>query len=136
MSKNIISEIEHTADNALHIRAEDLAGLLRNAAFGMLGIMGLPQDKVGEDKRTIEVRGIDREDLLIAWLEELLYLIEQHNIGIGKMDIQVVEDTIAVAVIDEVPSMIPSKEIKAVTYHGIEILESEGGLEVTIVFDV
>ena len=136
MSKNTIKEIEHTADNALHIQAEDLAGLLRNAASGMLGIMGLSHDKVGVDKRKIEVKGIDREDLLVAWLEELLYLIEQHSIGIGKMDIQVVEDTIAVALIEEIPGMVPSKEIKALTYHGLEILESEGGLEVTIVFDV
>lgn len=136
MSKNTINEIEHTADNALHIQAEDMPGLLRNAASGMLGIMGLSQDGVGVNKRRIEVKGIDREDLLVAWLEEILYLIEQHNIRIGRMEIQVAGDTNAIAVIEEIPGMVPSKEIKAVTYHGLEILESEAGLEVTIVFDV
>ena len=84
----------------------------------------------------IEVDGIDREDLLVAWLEELLYVVERHEVGIEKMELEVTNDSHLVANIKEIPAMIPEKEIKAVTYHGLEILETEEGFEATIVFDV
>ncbi|OGO17909.1 MAG: hypothetical protein A2Z14_02950 [Chloroflexi bacterium RBG_16_48_8] len=136
MSTSSIHEIEHTADSALHIWAEDLAGLFCGAASGMLTLMGMATNKVGEGKRKIEVESIDREGLLVAWLEELLYLMEKHGVGFGKIDIEDIDDRSLVAVAEEIPGMVPSKEIKAVTYHALEITECERGLEVTIVFDV
>jgi len=136
MQENGFEEIEHTADWAMHVRAGDFEGLIRNAATGMLELMGLSSNKPGIRERVIEVDGIDREDLLVAWLEELLYLVERFEVGFGAMELEVTNDLHLVANIKEIPSMIPEKEIKAVTYHGLEILETESGLEATIVFDV
>jgi SHS2 domain-containing protein len=136
MSTSHFNEIEHTADVSLHIQSEDLAGLFREAACAMLSLMGMSTDKQGESLRTIEVEGMDREDLLVAWLQELLYLMERYEIGLGRMDIVEISDNHLTAVAEQIPGMIPSKEIKAVTYHGLEIKETERGLEVTIVFDV
>ena len=48
----------------------------------------------------------------------------------------VANDFHLVGKLKEIPSMIPEKEIKAVTYHGLAIHETENGLEATIVFDV
>jgi SHS2 domain-containing protein len=136
MSTSHYNEIEHTADVSLHIEAENLADLFQGAASAMLTLMGMYSDESGERKRRIEVEGIDREDLLVAWLEELLYLMEKHRIGFGKIDIEAINDTHLTAMVGEIPGMLPSKEIKAVTYHGLEIIQTEGGLEVTLVFDV
>jgi SHS2 domain-containing protein len=136
MSTSHFDEIEHTADVSLHIQSEDLAGLFRSAASAMLSLMGMSTDKEGEKTRTIEVEGIDQEDLLVAWLQELLYLMERHGVGFGKMDIVAVSETHLAAITEEIPGMVPSKEIKAVTYHDLEIKETERGLEVTVVFDV
>ncbi len=136
MNTSSSSEIEHTADVSLYIQAEDFPGLLQAAADAMLRLIGMSTDTEGESRRTIEVEGIDREDLLVAWLEELLYLTEMHEVGFGKIDITFISDTKLSAIAEEIPGMIPSKEIKAVTYHGLEIIETGRGLEVTIVFDV
>ncbi len=136
MNTSKFNEIEHTADNALFIKAENMAELLKYAALGMLSLMGLPSDRDGITRRRIELEALDREDLLVAWLEELLFLMEKHEIGFGDMDIDVHQDKRMVAMIEEIPDMIPLKEIKAVTYHGLEIIETEKGLEVTLVFDV
>jgi SHS2 domain-containing protein len=136
MSTSHFNEIEHTADVSLQIQSEDLAGLLHGAASAMLSLMGMSTDKKGESTRTIEVEGIDREDLLVAWLQELLYLMERYEVGFGKMDIVEISDTHLTAITEEIPGMVPSREIKAVTYHGLEIKETERGFEVTIVFDV
>ena len=136
MSTSHFNEIEHTADVSLHIQSEDLAGLFHGAASAMLSLMDMSADREGESTRTIEVEGIDREDLLVAWLQELLYLMERYEAGFSKVDIVEINDTHLTAIVEEIPGMVPSKEIKAVTYHGLEIKESERGLEVTIVFDV
>ena len=136
MGENHFEEIEHTADWALHIRAKDFEGLLRNAALGMLELMGIAGDEVGVRERKIEVEGIDRETLLVSWLEEVLYVVERYGVGIGSIELYVSKDTHLVATINEIPSIIPKKEIKAVTYHGLNISETEHGLEATIVFDV
>jgi SHS2 domain-containing protein len=136
MEENHFEEIEHTADWALHIRAKDFEGLLRNAAQGMLELMGIACDEDGVRERKMEVHGIDRETLLVSWLEEVLYVVERYGVGIGSIELHVSKDTHLVATINEIPSIIPKKEIKAVTYHGLNIRETEHGLEVTIVFDV
>jgi SHS2 domain-containing protein len=136
MNTSSFNEIEHTADISIHIQAEDFGGLLLGTAFAMFELMGMSTERNGEPKRTIEVDGIDREDLLVAWLEELLYLIERHEVGFGKIDIVACSDTHLVASVEELPGMLPAKEIKAVTYHGLDIKETRMGLEVTIVFDV
>jgi len=136
MGENGFEEIDHTADWAINIRGKDFEGLLRNAATGMFELMGLSSNKVGIHERKIEVDGIDREDLLVIWLEELLYLVDRYEIGIGAMELEVSNDSHLEAKFIEIPSIIPEKEIKAVTYHGLEILETENGLEATIVFDV
>jgi SHS2 domain-containing protein len=136
MSTSKYTEIEHTADNALHIQAENMGELLKHAALGMFNLLGLPSDGEGVSKRRIELKGLDREDLLVVWLEELLYLIEMHEVGFGDVDIEVQQDKNLVAMIDEIPGMVPRKEIKAVTYHGLEIIETKRGLEVTVTFDV
>jgi SHS2 domain-containing protein len=136
MSTSSFNEIEHTADISLRVQAEDLIGLFHSAASAMFSLMGFSTDGESESVRTIEVEGIDREDLLVAWLQELLYLVETYEVGFGKIDITEISDTYLSAIVEEIPGVVPSKEIKAVTYHGLEIKETERGFEVVIVFDV
>jgi SHS2 domain-containing protein len=102
----------------------------------MLGLMGLASEGEGAQIRELSVTGIDREDLLVGWLTELLYLVDKYEIGISKIELTVTGDTKVAAIIHEIPSQMPQREIKAVTYHGLEVLELENGLEATIVFDV
>jgi SHS2 domain-containing protein len=136
MSTSSFNEVEHTADVSLHIQAADFAELLSVAAYAMFTLMGMHTEKTSEHKRKIEVHGIDREDLLVTWLEELLFLMGTQKIGFGKIEIEALSSTSLTAYVKEFQGRVPSKEIKAVTYHGLEIKDIEGGVEVTIVFDV
>jgi SHS2 domain-containing protein len=136
MKDTAFNEIEHTADWALKIEARDMAELLYNAALGMIALMGLDTaDSVGS-KRRIEIKAIDREDLLVSWLQELLYLMESRGVSFGGMEIQVKDGTNLAALVEEIPCKSPLKEIKAVTYHNLAIKETEKGLEAVVVFDV
>jgi len=67
-------EIEHTADRAFRVTGLDLAQLLENAANAMETMEG-PRSGGGPSvTRHIEVDAVDRESLLVNWLNEILFL--------------------------------------------------------------
>ena len=67
-------EIEHTADRAVRVQGRNFAELLENAARAMSSLDPLRPSGEPSAVRTIEVEGIDREALLVNWLNEILYL--------------------------------------------------------------
>lgn len=128
-------EIEHTADWQLHVWAEDLPGLLGQAALGMTE---LAQIKLSDNQRVIEefeLEIFDRESLLVDFLSELLYYAEEQNLAFDGYQLKI-QDNKLQACISGAPIDSQSKEIKAVTYHCLEVRETNRGLDVQIVFDV
>jgi SHS2 domain-containing protein len=67
-------EIEHTADRAFRVQGRNFAELLENAARAMSSLDRLGPSGTPSVVRTIEAEGIDRETLLVNWLNEILYL--------------------------------------------------------------
>jgi len=131
--------VEHTADLAVRAFAPDLAGLIEQAALGMIDLM---LADVPPPAREIEVvgEGASAEELLVDCLREVLLLIDLEGlvpVGIEVLDIDEGRARCRVGVLP-VPAAraLLEQDIKAVTYHGIEVRESAEGLEVTVVFDV
>ena len=129
-------EIEHTADWAYRVRGKNLAQLLIQAARGLYSLVGMQLAPGTQTTRSIQLRGIDRESLLVAWLNELLYFHESEGLGFEQIEIQELDETNLKARITGSPTQQWLKEIKAVTYHNLSIRETESGLEVTLVLDV
>jgi SHS2 domain-containing protein len=128
-------ELEHTADWALRVWALDLAGLLEQAARGMLELCGVSISKNEPVVRRLEITGLDRESLLVSFLGELLHILSEEKIAFDKFDLRVGDTKISAelkgGLVDD-----QREEIKAVTYHNLSIHETEHGLETEIVFDV
>ena len=136
MEEQEFEEIEHTADWALRIQGENLEGLFYNAAVGMLQLAGIEPRAGPTRKRRIELQASDSESLLVAWLEELLFVIEMEEVTFSKFDLTVEDNNHLTAMVQESPIGNIKKHIKAVTYHNLKITQVEDGLEVTVVFDV
>ena len=133
---NSFEEIEHTADWAYRVRGENLAQLFIQAALGLYSLVGMelaPEERI---TRSLQLEGIDRESLLVAWLNELLYLHESEGLGFERLEIQHLDETNIQAKVTGTPTQQWLKDIKAVTYHNLAIRETESGLEVTLVLDV
>ena len=130
-------EIEHTADWALRIRGRNLSELLINAARGMSSLLvsELADISVTQEER-VEVEAYDAESLLVNWLSELAYWAEAEGIVFCEFNLQQVTPTHLQAVVRGGHVADLQKHIKAVTYHDLEIVETDDGLEVTVVFDV
>lgn len=128
-------ELEHTADWALKVWAPDLESLLVTAAKGMYEIsevVTLGKDGVEEQFSLVSQ---DDESLLVDFLSELLYYAEKDNIAFLEFNLTLDQSSLEAKLVGR-PIKFRKKEIKAVTYHNLEISRQNDKLEVTIVFDV
>jgi SHS2 domain-containing protein len=128
-------EHEHTADWELQVWAKNLPGLLEQAARGMYALSGARLQASPRIQRRLELSSQDAEGLLVAFLQELLYLGEMDGLGFDHFELQVEQGQLR-ARISGASLAWRDKEIKAATYHNLKIRQTEAGLEVNIVFDV
>lgn len=129
-------EIEHTADWSFRVRGRDLSQLFSNAAYA-LSSMAHDRGR-GETTitREVQVEGVDRETLLVNWLNELLHLEHTRSESYAEFDILEIGDNHLYARIRGGPESKPPTQIKAVTFHNLEVKETAKGWEATLVVDV
>lgn len=128
-------ELEHTADWQMVVWAPDFVRLLEEAARGMNDLSGTRLETGGHESRSLEISAHEPEVLLVMFLEELLYLGEMERLGFEKFELKL-DNGILSAQLGGSHIISQEKEIKAVTYHNMNIKETKRGLEVNIVFDV
>ena len=131
---------DHTADIAVYAWADSVEGLFRAAAEGLYATIGeLQTEETGERER-IRVEASDPESLLHDFLDELLYRFEMRGQRLAdfrfrRLDRGVLEADVAVNRVDARASVL-DREVKAVTYHDLNIVKSDGGYEVTLILDI
>jgi SHS2 domain-containing protein len=130
-------EIEHTADVALRVQGKDLKELLKNAALGMAHLI-CEEDFLSDDcgEQHVEISDEDAEGLLVEWLSELVFLVETKSFIFQRAEIQDLSETYFKAKVYGKIARELKVHIKAVTYHNLKIVETEYGLEATVVFDI
>ena len=131
--------IDHTADVAIAAYGADLKKAFSNAALGMFSIitdLDIVNEKVIRD---VEVTSEDMKDLLVSWLNELLFVCEVDKILFKRFDISELSDTRMLAkCYGEKINLKRHKikaEIKAATYHMLKI-EEGNGVRVQVLFDI
>ena len=129
-------EIEHTADWALHVWAPDLPTLFVQAAKGMNALAEVKLEGGERNEHTFSFDAPVIEGLLVMFLEEILFYGEMDALGFDEFDIAIGNGYHLEAKVLGAPIASLAKEIKAVTFHNMDITETESGYEVVIVFDV
>jgi SHS2 domain-containing protein len=129
--------VDHAADWAVRVTGSDLSQLFRQAALAMSSLLV-------DDLASIRINRVihfeseadDPETLLVDWLTELAYYAETEQVVFREFEINTATATRLTAIARGGRAQELQKHIKAVTYHNLEIISSEEGLEATIVFDV
>jgi SHS2 domain-containing protein len=129
-------EIDHTADWAYRVWGPNLEELFMQAALGLFALAGAELEAEPVVVRELQLRGVDSESLLVAWLNELLYLHESEGLGFNQFDIEHLDRHRLQVRVTGAPVRSWLKFIKAVTYHDLSIRETGAGLEATLVIDV
>jgi SHS2 domain-containing protein len=130
-------EIDHTADWALRVWGRDLDDLFHQAALGMYFLMEtrLSEPESEPVHHRLELEAGDPESLLVAFLSDLLYLDEVQGLAFDRFDFHPIPGGLAIE-LQGARIVGQTRLIKAVTFHGLEIVSSEMGLEAKVVFDV
>ncbi len=131
-------ELSHTADLEIRVWGQDLASLFSAAADGMIHLSGIEDYEEGFSAVTesISLDAMDYEGLLILFLEELLYRLTEDYMLFSIDKISISTEFSLKAKLRGTQIRAYQRDIKAVTYHRLNIRETDQGYEVNIVFDI
>jgi len=133
-------QIDHTADVGIKVYGKDLKELFANAAFAMFDIMADLQGLKGSVTVDIKKEAPNSEELLIEWLDELLYNFYTKTLIFNDFQIIELDEKHIVAKVTgrhvgENRSRLKT-EIKAATYHELKIEQKDDIFQTQLIFDV
>lgn len=129
---------DHTADVLADCTGENLAELMDAAMRALYAVTVVDSVPERDEVRTLQFYVYSNEELLVRWLQEVLYLLDKENfIATLNSVMQPEEDRFISRLEGYVASSIErASEIKGVTYHNLEVRQSGSGLRAAIVFDL
>ncbi len=132
--------IDHTADIGIRVFGKDIAEVFSNSAYAMFDILTDPEKVEKKESYNVQVSANNIEQLLVKWLDELLFRYETERVIFGEFVINEIDDTHINAMvigekIDRNRHEIKT-EIKNVTYHQLQIRKTDGDWEAQVIFDV
>jgi SHS2 domain-containing protein len=82
---------------AVKVVGNSQAELFANSAFALFDVMTDVEKIEIKEQLPLEVEGMDRDDLLVNWMRELLYLYQGSGYMLKEFRIQDVKDTVVKA---------------------------------------
>ena len=142
-------ELDHTADLRVEIRGKDEQDLFRNAVESLYLLLGLPavsDRREAVPAERLEIKGQDPEEALVELLGELLYRAtsERQRLNLQELSVRRGEEGAEgcrVVVCGDWETltdgeMAGQREIKAVTYHDVQIRRTRRGWTARVVMDL
>ena len=132
--------LEHTADTQVECRAPSFTALLETAARAMYAVALNEVREAKELQRAVSVEGASREEVVVRFLQELLFLLDTDHF---------VATTFSWETNNAAPLKYTARlegyrcapgertaEIKSTTYHDLEVRETPQGLVARVIFDI
>jgi SHS2 domain-containing protein len=133
-------QIFHPADAAYHIRGESLAELFAHAAQALVATITDRRRLRRRELREIEVTAPDRESLLVAWLNQLVYLYDVEGFLGRDFTVREINDESLKAQargdLFDPERHLGKTAVKAATYHHLEIKPRDHGWQATVILDI
>ena len=135
--------VEHTADLGIEVRAASLGELFADAAAGLADTI-VPVAAVRSlEERELSVEAPALDLLLVSWLEELLYVFDTEELllSTGVVDVRAGDGACALEARmrgerwdrERHPQKV---QVKAITYHGLEVVRDGEGWFARVIFDI
>jgi len=134
------SLIDHTADLGAFFYGADAQEVFVNAGLALFDLMVEHPPGQGRKMVRVALDGADREDLLVRWLNELLYLFQVQGLILTGVKIKGFSETSLAAKLTmtlfDLETHGLKNEIKAATYHQIELCPAPKGWRARVIFDL
>ena len=136
--------IDHTADLGIEITGRTKKELFTKALWSLMDILIVREAPLKSAKsrkqKSLTVEGSDVADLLINFLREILYLVNGKAFIIGTCEItecgsKKLATRLWLEPYNRKKHAIKT-EVKAVTYHGLNVEKTKSGWKARVIFDV
>jgi len=134
--------LPHTADGKFQAFGATLEEAFGNAALAVASLVWDWEKIEPKVRHFVHVRGIDREQVLVKFLGEILYLFETKRFLLGRVDgLRIRPEFASVSLEALLRGDVLAEnhelhgDVKAVTYHELKIEEC-GGFTVQVVVDL
>lgn len=132
--------LEHTADTGFRVRAASLEELFARAAEALVSIAVDTARAEARERRSVACRGEAVEELLVNWLNEVLWLLEgERFVAVRFEDVSLAGGAAAGTAWGEAREddrHPPRIVVKAATYHQLAVRAHNGGWEAEVFLDI
>lgn len=126
--------VEHTSELELEIEAASESAIFLEALNAFAELVA-EEPSADSEQRDVEVRGDDRETLLVAWLDELVFLAESQGfVPERTTELEVGAGLVRATLRGHVGE--PRDFVKAVTLHRLLFAANGDGWQARVVLDV
>jgi SHS2 domain-containing protein len=140
----MIEMLDHTADVGFGLRATTLEDLFQEARRALLMVVFERPPKEGGERREIRLSAPDLETLLVRWLNELTYLVQDAGFVPVGAEIRIQRsdgtDLSLEASLTGAPLLLEEYgwqgEIKSATFHGLDVANDDEGWHARVILDV
>ena len=144
LSDIVIEMLDHTADVGFELRTSTLEELFDEARRALLMVIFEHPPEEGDEEGEIQLSAPDLETLLVRWLNELTYLVQDAGFVPAGAEIRIQRrDGASLSLearIAGVPLLLEEfgwqGEIKSATFHGLEIANDDEGWHARVILDV
>jgi SHS2 domain-containing protein len=138
------SLLDHTADLGIRVTGASAADLFKKCALAVMNLLFdttiRASDKNVKETVPFFITGQDWEDLMVNFMREILFLWNGQARVLVDLVIKSIQaheiDFSAIVTKNEFLEREPKREIKAVTYHQIEVRQTDALWVSRIIFDI
>ena len=132
--------LDHTADIGVIVYGENLRALFENAGQAFFHLITDLRKVRRRIEKRIDIGGESLDRLMVDWLSELLYLHDVENLLFKGFRVESVGEDGLRAIAKGEPFQegvhVIKTEVKAVTYHQIEVRREKGRWRAQVIFDL
>ena len=138
--KNAFDIIDHVADVGITAYGEDMKQLFAHAALALFSLITDVQSVKEQLQHRVEIDCEDRDNLLIEWLNELIYLFDAEHLLFSQFEIESLNNSQLKATCHG-EKFDPARhrikiDVKAATYHMLEVIQDSKGYKAQVIFDI
>ena len=132
--------IEHTADVGILAYGQDVSELFANAALALFSLITDAESIEVKLDLTLEVSSEGTDNLLVEWLNELIYVFDAERIVFSRFEIRsLTHDHLTAVCYGE--NLNPTRHrikvgVKAATYHMLTLDRNDDGYRARVILDI
>jgi SHS2 domain-containing protein len=132
--------LEHPSDLGIEAHGATMAETFQNAAHGLMSVIAGASLIEPEEERLISLTGLDRENLFVRWMSEILFLYDAEKFLTTDVTFAVINDTsLKATILGQIYDATKHElklDVKAITYHQLMIEEIDRSWTARVFVDI